>query len=156
MVETGKVAGRRKLHFSNYDEVLSEARRLAAAPTRQLGNWSLGQICRHLGIAMDRSIAGEQPFRVPWKRRLMGRLYRWSVLNRGFPPGVKLPKDAAALIPPPTSPEDGLAALEKGIAALRETTHRVAHPVLGRMNVRQWDKFHLRHAEMHLSFIEPQ
>jgi hypothetical protein len=156
MIETAKVPQRRKIHFSNYEQVLDEARRLAGKPTRQLGNWSLGQICRHLAIAMEQSISGDRLFKVPLKRRILGRLYRWSVLHRGFPPGIKLPRDAAALIPPPTSVEEGLAALEKGIESLHASSHRVAHPVLGKMNVRQWDKLHLRHAEMHLSFIEPE
>ncbi len=30
------------------------------------------------------------------------------------------------------------------------------HPVFGAMNVEQWNQFHLRHAEMHLSFIVPE
>ena len=29
------------------------------------------------------------------------------------------------------------------------------HPVIGRLSAAQWNKFHLRHAELHLSFFVP-
>ncbi|MBX9787841.1 MAG: DUF1569 domain-containing protein [Pirellulales bacterium] len=34
-------------------------------------------------------------------------------------------------------------------------TRRVPHPVIGRLSVDQWNRFHLRHAELHLSFFVP-
>ncbi|MCH7908007.1 MAG: hypothetical protein IIB38_00130, partial [Candidatus Hydrogenedentes bacterium] len=47
------------------------------------------------------------------------------------------------------SVEEGLSRLEKGMAALAQTSRRTAHPVFGAMNVNEWHQFHLRHAEMH-------
>jgi hypothetical protein len=157
MVNTATVASRRKLRFANFDEVLADVRLLAAQPTRQLGNWSLGQVCQHLGTAMERSARDDQLFRVPLWLRVVGRLVRRRALENGLPTGFKLPPDGAAkFVPPPVSVEEGLATLERGIIALSQTSHRAPHPVLGAMNVGEWDLFHLRHAELHLSFIVPE
>ncbi len=154
VIETADVSGLRRLRFDSLDDVLVEARALAVRPTRQLGNWSLGQVCRHLGTAMEQCTTAEQLFSVPLRLRIVGRLIRRHVLKRGLPRGFKLPPEGAAvLVPPPTSVELGLMALEQGVEALRRSSRRVPHPVLGAMNVDQWNQFHLRHAEMHLGFI---
>ncbi len=157
MVETRRQTGRCRRRFNNFDEILHEVRSLAARPTRQLGNWSLGQICQHLGIAMEQCTSADDLFPVPLRLRIMGRLVRGWVLKRGLPSGFKLPPEGAAvLVPSQVSVEEGLARLEKGMAALAQTSRRTAHPVFGAMNVDEWHQFHLRHAEMHLSFIVPE
>jgi hypothetical protein len=157
MVETASVSSRRKLHFESFDEVLADVRLLATRPTRQLGNWSLGQVCQHLGTAMERSARDDQLFSVPLWLRVVGRLVRRRALKNGLPTGFKLPPDGAAkFVPPLVSVDEGLATLEEGIVALSQTSHRAPHPVLGAMNVDEWNLFHLRHAELHLSFIVPE
>jgi hypothetical protein len=103
---------------------------------------------------MEQSTLSEGMFAVPLKLRILGRLIRGRVLKKGFPTGFKLPPEGAAvLVPPPLSVEQGLATLERGIGALEKTSRRVPHPVFGAMSVDQWRQLHLRHAEMHLSFI---
>ncbi len=124
MVETVTVGRRRRLRFDDYDQVLDEVRVLAASPTRQLGNWSLGQVCQHLGTAMEKCTQAEPPFPVSLRMRILGRLVRGRVLKRGLPRGFKLPPEAGALVPPPVSVEDGLATLERGIATLERTKQR--------------------------------
>jgi hypothetical protein len=157
MVETAQTPTRRKLRFASFDDVLADARSLAGRPTRQLGNWSLGQVCQHLGTAMERSARDDQLFRTPLWLRVLGRLVRRRALATGLPTGYKLPPDGAAkLVPPPVDVDEGLATLERGMAALAETSHRAPHPVLGAMSVDEWHLFHLRHAELHLSFIVPE
>lgn len=156
MIETAKVAGRRRLRFASYEEILDDARRLASGSTRSLGNWTLGQVCRHLAIAMEQSSVGDLRFPVPLRARIFGRLFRSAILNSRIPSGFRLPNEASSLIPEPISPELGLATLQRAIEGLKATSRRVSHPVLGAMTVEQWDLFHLRHAEMHLSFILPE
>lgn len=157
MIKTGQVTGRRKLRFTCFDEILDDVRSLAARPTRQLGNWSLGQVCQHLGIAMEKSTSADHLFSVPLKLRILGRLVRGRALKNGIPSGFRLPPEGAAVLaPPPISVDEGLATLEQGMAALEKSSRRVPHPVFGAMNVSQWHQFHLRHAEMHLSFIVPE
>lgn len=132
-------------------------RSLAARPTRQLGNWSLDYIAGHLAAAMDLCIDGGVGFSVPLRTRIVARLARSRLLNSGLPTGFKLPAQAqAVLYRQPQSMDAAIAALERGIARLKTTSQRVPHPALGRLNVAQWDLFHLRHAELHLSFIVPQ
>ncbi len=155
-IDTRKVHGRRRLRFETLDEVLAEARCLATQPTQHLGNWNLAQVCQHLGIAMHQCVHGTRPFQVPLKLRFFGRLVRRKLLRDGLPSGFRLPPEGArVLVPALVLCDEGLATLERGLATLRESRHRVAHPVFGAMNVAQWDLFHLRHAEMHLSFIVP-
>ena len=155
-IDTRKVHGRRRLRFTELDQVLAEARSLATQSTEHLGNWNLAQVCQHLGIAMQQCVHGTRPFQVPFKLRFFGRLVRRKLLRDGLPSGFRLPPDGAkVLVPALVTSDEGLATLERGLATLRESRRRVAHPVFGAMNVAQWDQFHLRHAEMHLSFIVP-
>lgn len=156
MVETAKRSGRRRLRFDCYEDILQDVRRLSAGETRALGNWSLGQVCTHLALAIDKSIDSTVTFRVPLKTRILVRIFRKRILTGRLPSGFKLPPEGAPLLPEPdASVSDGLVALERAIARLRSTSKRVPHPVFGKMNPAQWDLFHLRHGEMHLSFIVP-
>lgn len=157
MAQATKVEGRRRLRFSAHQQIVDEARSLAARPTRQLGKWPLPVICQHLATAMDLCVDGDMPFHVPLRIRVIARLARKRVLKTGLPVGFKLPEQAeAVLYAQPESIESAIAALERGIARLKSTERRVAHPALGKMNAAQWDLFHLRHAELHLSFIVPE
>jgi hypothetical protein len=153
-VETTKAQRRRDLHFSSYDELLAEARALASQPTRQLGNWSLGQICEHLAKAMDMAIDGP-PYKPSWPLRVLGPFVKKRVITRGMSPGFKLPKNAGTLIPQPAETAAGIAALETAIARLERTPQRLPHFVFGPMTREEWDQLHFRHAELHLSFIVP-
>jgi hypothetical protein len=156
MVETAQRSGRRRLRFQCYEDILDDVRKLAAGETRALGNWSLGQVCKHLALAIDKSIDSTMTFRVPLKTRVLVRIFRGRILSGRLPSGFQLPPEAAPLLPEPAATvSDGLAALEQAIARLRSTSQRVPHPVFGKMNPSQWDQFHLRHGEMHLSFIVP-
>jgi hypothetical protein len=153
-VKTGKVSGRRSLRFSSFDELLAEASRLSAMPTRQLGNWSLGQICEHLAKGMDMAVDGP-PFTMPIYVRLVGPFLKKRILTRRMSSGFTLPKSASALLPAPIGTAEGLARLEESVRRLRQTTDRKPHGIFGRLTVAEWDQLQFRHAEMHLSFIEP-
>lgn len=155
-VATAQVETRRTLRFENFDEMLAEVERLHSTPHRALGNWTLGQALGHLGRAMIGSVDGE-PFRVPLHLKIIGRLFiRRRLLNHKFPAGFQLPRSAAKkLIPEPDcSYEEGLATLHEGLDRLKQSDRRIAHPVIGRLNVEQWNRFHLRHAELHLGFFQ--
>ncbi len=157
MSQSLQVPKRRRLRFDTHQQILDEAQMLAARPTRQLGNWPLPDICQHLAAAMDLCIDGGVGFAVPLRIRIVARLARSRILKTGLPTGFKLPQQAqAVLYRQPKSMDAAISALEKGITRLNSTTQRVPHPVLGKMNVAQWDLFHLRHAELHFSFIVPE
>jgi hypothetical protein len=156
-VKSKKVAGRRQLQFSNLDEILADARQLAAKPTRQLGNWSLGQAFEHLARAMDLAI-NEATFKVPLMVRIIVPLFKKRILNGTMPAGFKLKEEAAKHLIPlePVSTDIGLRKLEAAIERQRSTPNRAKSPILGRLTEAEWNQLHCRHAELHLSFFVPE
>ncbi len=156
-VNTKKVSSRRTVRYDSYQDLLNDAERLAAGEVLSLGNWSLGQILGHLSRAMEMSIDGAG-FKAPWPVRLIVRLFfRQRLLSGPMPPGFRLPRYAeAAFLPGETSVEEGLAQLRRSVSRLKQETDRESHPVLGELSLDEWDSLHLRHAEMHMSFVVPK
>ena len=151
------VRKRRRLRFASFDDVVADAQRAHAGRYEPLGNWSLGQAVKHLGTAMDASIDGVD-FPAPLYLRVLGRLIlRPVILYWQFPPGAKLPPSAAkVLVAKDTTPfDEALRVLRAGMERLARESGRKSHPVIGRLSVAQWNRFHLRHAELHLSFFVP-
>ena len=155
-VDTKQAVARREPHFSSYQDLLDDVRHLAATPTRQLGNWSLDQICEHLSKAVSYAIDGA-PFKSPWYLRLVGPLVKKRFLTRPMKPGFKLPPSAAVYLPGNPASSAGIIALEQAIARYQRTTTPLhPHAIFGRMTREEFDLLNFRHAEMHLSFIVPQ
>ena len=46
-----------------------------------------------------------------------------------------------------------LAHLKQSVQRLKTETDRKPSPILGRLSVDEWNRLHVRHAEMHMSFI---
>ena len=158
-INTARVKGRRSLHFACQSDILRDVESVAAGPFRCLGNWSLAQICRHLAQAMDWSL-GLEPDRTafPLWLRVVGRLFNRLVVWYGvrLQPGYRLGSAERFLEPAPGSTEEGLRDLAAAIRRLAEVTvRRPRHPVWGKFSRSDWDQYHCRHAEMHLSFIVP-
>lgn len=153
-VNTAKVP-RRELHFESLDAVVREAERLAAAERIVThGNWTLGQILHHLAQLMHMSIDGAR-FRAPWYVRLVGPLLKRRIL-RGMPAGFDLPPAAVRQLAADGDVEvpEAVDSLSAAVARLCEDPHRAPHPVLGRMSLEEWNELHLRHAELHLGFVD--
>ena len=51
-VDTAKVKGRRSLRFNTLDAISAEIDRLSAGKVRAIGNWSAGQVFKHLSMPM--------------------------------------------------------------------------------------------------------
>lgn len=156
-VKTTKVQGRRRLNFRSFDELLEDAERVAAGPVKVLGNWSPGQNFKHLATTCHASIDG-YPMTFPWYMRAVGYLIRKPLLSSmQMPAGISIPsKEAASLIPAPISSEEGLAELRAAITRLQKEPRRARHPMLGAFTREQWDQLHLKHANLHLSFLVPE
>jgi hypothetical protein len=154
-INTAKVKERRKLDFTSLDEVLADADRLSSGPVKALGNWSAGQIFRHLAIAFNGSIDGFA-MKFPWPFRVMAKLFRSKLINGPMPAGLTLPSEGAKiLMPGATATEDGLAELHAAVARLEKEPHRAKHPILGDLSKEEWNQIHLRHSSLHLSFLVP-
>ena len=55
-VDTAKVVARRELHFQSIQDILDDVEAVQAAPQIEtLGNWSAGQIFKHLANTIDMS-----------------------------------------------------------------------------------------------------
>lgn len=153
MKNTKQVTGRRALRFGSLDEMLAEAELLASGPTQTLGNWTPGQIFEHLARAFTLPLDGVVlpiPFYVRWGAKLMlGRFIR-----NGLPAGLALTgKSAEALVPDPTATEAGLADLRSAVSRWKAKTTVPYHSVFGTVTDEQFTQIHLRHAELHLSFL---
>jgi Protein of unknown function (DUF1569) len=155
-VNTARVEGRRKLDYASMAELLADADRLSSGPVKVLGNWSAGQIFRHLAFTMNASIDGFT-VKFPWYLRVMAWVFRKRLINSPMPPGFNLPSEGGkALMPPPTSTEAGLADLRAAIVRLEQEPGRAWHPMFGQLDKDQWNKIHLHHACLHMSFIVPE
>ncbi len=42
------------------------------------------------------------------------------------------------------------------VARIQLDTERSRHPVFGELSLDEWDSLHLRHAELHMSFLVPR
>ena len=105
---------------------------------------------------MDFSLDGF-PVRVPWiVRSLFGRFLLRRVLHKGLPSGFKWKgANAAASTPGATDTAARLEHLRRSVQRLRTEPQRVPSPLFGTLTAEQWEKVHLRHAELHLSFLVP-
>ena len=152
-VNTTKVEGRRKLDYASLEEVLADADRLSSGPVKALGNWSAGQIFRHLALAFNGSMDGIT-IAFPWYLRLLAKIFRKKLLAGPMPAGFALPGEGGkGLMPPPTSTEEGLADLRAAVARLEREPLRARHPMFGDLTREQWNKIHLAHASLHMSFL---
>lgn len=157
-VDTSKVTGRRQVRYDSYDDLLRDAERLAGGNVRTLGNWSYAQILEHLSRTMNAAIDGAG-FQVPWFIRLGARLFfKKRALKGPMPAGFKLSGNSAKAFVPEQSldTEAALAMLRQAVHRLTHDTHRALNFVFGELSLDEWDKLHLRHAEMHMSFLVPE
>jgi hypothetical protein len=156
-VDVRSVTNRRAVHYESLHDLLADAERLAGGPVRTLGNKGFGQILRHLALAMNGSIDVQfSRMRFPWWMRIMARFYRKRVFARGLRPGIVLPANAEArLWPPEYDVTATLEDLRKAVRRLETETKRGSHPAFGRLTVDEWNQFHLRHSELHMSFVVP-
>lgn len=155
LVNTRKVGNRRALRYRSLAELRDDAIGLAAAEHEVtcLGNWSQGQIYRHLAQSLDMSIDGTDfamPAPVRW---MMALMMKRKFLKQQLPAGFKAP---SSLQPAETSTATGLAELECAIERQQQENSRAPHPAFGRLTSDEWNDFHLRHAELHMSFLLPR
>jgi hypothetical protein len=156
-VDVTKVTNRRQVHYESLQDLISDAERLSAGPVRTLGNKSFEQILRHLSLVMDVSIDGSgKPLPMPLYIRVLARLLKKKILARGLRPGIRLGADGDARVwPAGRDAATELEDLRKAVHRLGVETKRGSHPAFGKMDVDEWHVFHLRHSELHMSFVVP-
>lgn len=156
-----KTAAHRALRFDSLDALEAELCRiesaLAGGTARVTGNWSVGQICEHVGKFIRCSFDGFDGG-PPLPVRVLGRLvFKRLALGDGpVPRGIRLPKEAVSLLPgAAVSDADGIQLLRAQMARMRAGEQmRQPSPLFGRLTHDQWMHLHLKHAAMHLGFVE--
>jgi hypothetical protein len=155
-VDTKKVTGRRAPSYESLEDMLADVERLSTTQVEMLGNWSLGQVFRHLAIAINGSIDGFS-FRVTLLEILFAKSFlKRRMLTWGFPAGYGFWGRGASVMPGETSVAEGLAELRAALARFRTDSKRSPHPLFGKLTSEEWYSFHLRHAELHMSFAIPK
>ena len=156
-IDTKTVEDRRELEYDSLDAFLADAEQLADGEVLMLGNWTYGQLLGHLARALNASIDGF-PGSLNVVMRTMAKLFMRKMLLKGpLPSGFKLPSAAETAMVPTDSitTEEALDQLRTAVGRLKTETTRVPHLALGKLSVEQWNEAHLRHAEMHMSFVLP-
>ena len=154
-VNTKQVTGRRTVSYATYDDLLADAERLAGGEVRTLGNWSYGQILKHLAVAINWTIDGAQ-FTAPWPMRFVAQHFlKGTFLNKTLKPGFKFPDRLRPQLEAPADVDVGesLSDLRAAVERAKTETTRAPNPLLGELTPAEHEKFQLRHAEMHMSFV---
>lgn len=159
MKTSGVGKERRTVRYASLAALRDDLEKLARGRYETIGQWSFGQILAHLASTMNYSLDGF-PFRLPWPMRLLAALgaplFKKSFLTQPMKPGYKVPKSAAPMLPPAEiSTAEGLARIRAALDRFQRETPEARHPFLGRLSPEEWIALHLRHAELHMSFVRP-
>lgn len=155
-VNTGKVIGRRTVKFGTLDELLQDAEQVSGRPGKAVGNWTVAQILDHLAKAIQAGFDGPE-VRAPWfVRWLIAPAIKGRFLSRGMPAGFALPKELKHFMPGDDAAVDqSLQNLRTWISRLKSDCPPLGHPAFGKLSHADWIRLHIRHGELHLSFIVP-
>lgn len=150
---------RREVKLNCFNCLKSELDKFEQAGEENLittGAWTPGQIVQHVCETMTRSIDGFE-FKVPFMVRLMRPIIRMKMLNSGkpIPAGIKLTGNSQVMIPPESiTLTEAIANLRAEIQRAEKQKMTKPSPVFGKMTHKDWTNLHLRHAELHFSFIQ--
>jgi hypothetical protein len=147
---------RRVVHYDSLDDFRSDADRLARSDVRTVGKWTHAQILDHLAKTLTASLDGFG-FKAPWFARVfLAPLAKNSFLTKTMRAGFRLPSSAKAILPDNdvTVPQ-ALGKLHKALERYEQEPQRAPHPFLGMLTGREYTLLHLRHSELHMSFVVP-
>lgn len=147
---------RRPVSYQSLSAVLEDAQFFASHPHQTVGQWSYGKILQHLADSYNSSFDGvdfKAPFVIRWVVRTF---FKQKFLREKMSSGYKLPKKAEAKLPSQETPVDAaLANLKQAISRFEREEPRAEHPVFGKLTPEEWLQLHLRHSELHMSFVKP-
>ena len=159
-VNTATVGGYRKLTFNSVDELLAEIDRIIAADRasalRRCGNWTAGQIFGHLAAWINYGWEGYPGRTPPWFIRFILRRMKIKYLRDGMRRGVRIPRVKEGTFGlEPLSTEEGAQRLRQALARLKNREPvKFDSPAFGKMSDEERVRFQLRHAELHLGYLQ--
>lgn len=160
MIDTSKVKHRRKLQFETIDDCVAELERLEEAARhgklKTLGNWTAGQNLSHLAAWIEYGWDGYPMSKPPLHIRLVMRFMLGRILKNGMTAGVKIPGIEGGTLG--AQQMETLAAADRFRTALNRLESGEAatydSPAFGKMSHEKRVKLNLRHAELHLGFLD--
>ncbi|MBY0311937.1 MAG: DUF1569 domain-containing protein [Phycisphaerales bacterium] len=159
MINT-RTCRRRLVSYKSLADISRDLDVLEAAHARgtlkPLGNHPPGAVLAHLAYAMRCSFDGFTA-RAPAWLRWLGPMFKKRILSKPFEPGFKVKKEIESTIwDNAVSFEDGLMQLRAQIARASAPGSRptAPHPFFGMLTAEEWQVYYLRHAELHLSFLQ--
>ncbi|MCM2369268.1 DUF1569 domain-containing protein [Aporhodopirellula aestuarii] len=146
----------RELRFDHLGAAVDEARELLRSGYTRQGNWSLGQICRHLILVQDPSVDGYPKWMslFVFMRPVMRRLLLPKVLGNDSPRGIR----TASIFVPPADVNDAaeVDAFAKSVERFHAHVGDYApHPAFGKQSREMIERIHACHAAHHLRFLQP-
>jgi Protein of unknown function (DUF1569) len=145
------VSERRRLKFADADAVAAEVRRLRSGYTR-VGEWSLPQMCWHLGSAIEFSM--RPPPHKAVKAGIGRKVLLLAILMMGrIPAGAHAPDP---ITPAKETPESTIDDFFTVLERLKNFTGKFApNPMFGHLTHGQYLRLHLIHCAHHLGFLRP-
>lgn len=161
-IATAKVTDRRPVRFETPNDLRQDVARVVAADQagrlRRTGNWTAGQVFGHLAAFIDYAYDGypESIGKAPWWIKFILRFLKGKFLRGPLPAGRDIPGVPGGTTgAEPRSTAEGQAALLRAWDRLEKQPPSTANIIFGRMTHAEWVQLHLRHAELHLSFLHP-
>ena len=148
---------RRKILFTDLNQVTEEAESLLASGYSMAGRWTLGQICSHMRTTIQANMDGFPKWMLVVGYPLRPILH-WLVLPQflkgNSPKGIKT---AGMFVPPDhLNNAEEVQRLKQCVSQFLDASQPVhAHPGFGKMNKGEFEKFHAAHASHHLGFLTP-
>jgi len=146
----------RSVTYSSLQDIFDDVLQLAQAPQLKTGgSLTAAQNIDHVRRLITISRVGTS-VKAPLWLRVVGKILKGSLGSKPVPSGFKIPaKLAAELIPPITiTLQEAVNNLKAEVALAKAPgSTNQASPVFGELGHEKWTKVHLRHAELHMSFI---
>jgi len=150
---------RREVKFQSFEDVLAALEVIRSQSHIAIGKLTKGQIFKHLADSVRGSLEGfPKGLTGPWIiRKIIGPLLKKRILHQKMRTGIKLPKKAVDYHPDREEFDEEEAILEykEMIKKYQKLGSVLNHPYIGNMGSEEWTLLHLRHAELHLSFVIP-
>ena len=147
--------GRRQLNFKSEDEVIAEIDRLRAGGYAKRGNWTLAQMCFHLGVVPTQSLkppASTTPTQA--QQRIQDGFIKVILETGKPPPGMQPPP---FMIPSDACGDAEIESFKAALTKLKSYPHsHVDFGAMGPVPTETMRKLTLIHAAHHLSHLEPK
>lgn len=161
-VDTASTKDRRAIRFNTIDDLLQDLNVIEDAHNAQTlrvsGNWSPGEMFTHIAAFINYPYDGypaeiaEPPFLIT----VIFRFMKQRFLQKPMRPGIRIPGTRKGTVGArEVSFDEGFTELLESIARLVDSPPPLSSPIFGYLTHEEWKLAHLRHAELHLSFLHP-